>query len=455
LTDLILEQLRTKLSEEFRDIAPEVFARNTIHRVMISVNQFDILSWLNSVLIFPKFYWADRSGNFDAAAIGSLYQIQSNEWDGFNPLFNQIENVLENARPDLRFYGGVRFDPLSPIRPEWKSFGTYLFFVPLIEIINRDNSSEISFNFIPAEGIEKPFEILDQLAATETSRVSDVVMGKDLSYNERNDVPEEHEWQEIIGNALKLIEKEVLGKIVLARRTELCFDQSINGYSLFKLLLKNYSNSFCFYFQLNFNLSFMGITPELLYCREESNLKGEAIAGTRPRSTDLLEDKQLGRELKRSQKDVREHGWVLKEVENNFDKICGNWEKISSDRITRQAYVQHLYSQFSGTLKSNVKDSQILDIFHPTPAVAGFPRTTSIRYIDELEKFDRGWYAGPIGWISRRKTTFAVALRSSLVQEDQAFLYAGAGIVKGSDADKEWLEIENKMQNYLQIFKGI
>ena len=112
----------------------------------------------------------------------------------------------------------------------------------------------------------------------------------------------------------------------------------------------------------------MGITPELLYCREGSQITGEAIAGTRPRGTDLLEDEQLSKELASSQKDVREHGWVLNEVENNFDKICENWKKISSDMITKQAYVQHLYTQFSGTIKDNVNDSRILDIFHPTPA---------------------------------------------------------------------------------------
>jgi menaquinone-specific isochorismate synthase len=452
---VILDRIRNKLFEEFNSLGGVVSNQTAIRRITISIDQIDVQSWLNSVPLFPKFYWADRSGSYHMATVGSVYQLQADKWEGFTPLFNQIQTVLDNSHPDLRFYGGLRFDPTISISPEWKNFGMYLFFVPLIEIIKTNKTNEISFYFLPTDGLDKQLYVLNDLATAVQPHIPRELSEKDICWREREDIPDKNEWQQNIGTALQLIKEGMLEKIVLARRTTLQFDKKIDSFALFNQLSKNYSNSFCFYFQLNFNSSFMGITPEMLFYREGDKMQGEAIAGTRPRSIDLQEDERLGKELVSSKKDLREHGWVLNEIENNFKTICENWQRISSNMITKQAYVQHLYTQFSGILKKNIQDYQILELFHPTPAVAGFPKSPSIKHIDALEKFDRGWYAGPIGWMSRKKTTFAVALRSALIQANQAFLYAGAGIVNGSEADKEWHEIENKLQNYLYIFKNV
>jgi menaquinone-specific isochorismate synthase len=199
------------------------------------------------------------------------------------------------------------------------------------------------------------------------------------------------------------------------------------------------------------NLSFLGVTPELLYSRNHEQLFSEAMAGTRPRSKDPVEDERLAKELEENRKEVDEHGWVLNEVEKNLGNLCTSSRRLSKNTIMKQAYVQHLYAQFMGLLKSDIFDNHILEELHPTPAVAGSPPKTAVSYISKLEEFDRGWYASPIGWISKSSSTFAVAIRSALLQARQMFVYAGAGIVKESRADEEWQEIENKIMNYTRL----
>ena len=97
-----------------------------------------------------------------------------------------------------------------------------------------------------------------------------------------------------------------------------------------------------------------------------------------------------------------------------------------------------------------VTDGKIIDRLHPTPAVGGSPRREAIDRIGELETFDRGWYAGPVGWVSKSAAEFCVAIRSAQIVRNRLNVYAGAGIVPGSEAEKEWEEIENKIASFLK-----
>ena len=90
---------------------------------------------------------------------------------------------------------------------------------------------------------------------------------------------------------------------------------------------------------------------------------------------------------------------------------------------------------------------------HPTPATAGEPVAAALRLVSELEPFDRGWYAGPVGWVGRDASEFAVALRCGLVAPKSLVLFAGAGIVPGSDAESEAREIENKLEPFIRLLK--
>jgi menaquinone-specific isochorismate synthase len=110
--------------------------------------------------------------------------------------------------------------------------------------------------------------------------------------------------------------------------------------------------------------------------------------------------------------------------------------------------VQHLYNRFSGTLKPQVTDRDLLQALHPTPAMGGFPREKALAFLEKRECFDRGWYAAPLGWISPDRADFVVGIRSALVLGNDLHVFAGGGIVQGSIPQQEWEELEHKISPF-------
>jgi len=163
-------------------------------------------------------------------------------------------------------------------------------------------------------------------------------------------------------------------------------------------------------------------------------------------------DKALGEQLLRSEKDLREHQYVATHVEKRLRHLCETGIHKGDLSLLQLATVQHLITHFDGMLASDVSDADVLAAMHPTPAVGGYPVDRAVKKIDELEPFDRGWYAGPVGWIGHDAAEFAVAIRSGLVTGDRLHLFGGAGIVNGSTAESEWREIENKLNSFTKVF---
>jgi menaquinone-specific isochorismate synthase len=154
-----------------------------------------------------------------------------------------------------------------------------------------------------------------------------------------------------------------------------------------------------------------------------------------------------------SDKDLREHRWVKKMIIDRLTPYCERIEETLDEKLLKLSHVQHLVSEFRADLHSGVRNEQILEALHPTPAVGGYPKKPAVERISQLEPFDRGWYAAPVGWVSQDEAEFAVAIRSALVQKEQLHIFAGSGIVNGSDPKKEWDENRNKAQNFLQLFE--
>ena len=448
----VRDQIRKNICYELKNIHIGGSDHPVVWRVKLPMVEPNIIKWLNSIPVFPRFYWSDRTGTLDVASAGQALQIKLTERADNLDVFGKIRNILAGSHPETRFYGGMRFDPARSAGTEWEPYGSYYFFIPRLEMIRKEDETDFIYNFVLTRKNPNVADIITELETlVDTAGTASEAKWIPISWSERFDSPDIPGWQKNIEKALDYIHQGILDKIVLARRTHLQFQQEIDPLILFEKMLEKYSNSFCFYFQLQHNLSFLGVTPELLYSRNQEQLFSEAIAGTRPRSEDPVEDERLAKELAENRKEIDEHGWVLNEVEKNLENLCVSSRRLSNNTIMKQTYVQHLYAQFKGVLKADIFDNHILEALHPTPAVAGSPQKTAVRYISDLEEFDRGWYGGPIGWVSGSSSTFAVAIRSALLQARQMFIYAGAGIVKESRADEEWQEIENKIMNYTRL----
>ncbi len=204
-------------------------------------------------------------------------------------------------------------------------------------------------------------------------------------------------------------------------------------------------NLHCYHFCMVFDASnaFLGSTPERLWRRRGTQLRTEALAGTVASHADDSQAQRLGEWLLNDDKNQRENMLVVEDICQRLQHHTQTLE-VLPPQVVRLRKVQHLRRCIWTELKQ-ADDEQCLHMLQPTAAVAGLPRQPAREFIQrKVEPFTREWYAGSAGYLSPEQSEFCVALRSARVQDDSLRLYAGAGIVSGSDPEQEWQEIENK-----------
>ncbi len=252
----------------------------------------------------------------------------------------------------------------------------------------------------------------------------------------RVDTPNPLEWERIVQRALLAIEHKKLEKVVLARKTTLTFEHDLDPLAILGTL----SAHTVFAVQLNSSCTFLGATPEVLFRREGKTLFTHALAGT-----------QIAQALF-TEKEAQEHKLTEMFLQQQLEQLCTT-HACSSVNFEQHGHLHHLSSHISGHLKPHTTDHNILSTLHPTPATCGYPQKKALDFIQEYESFERGYYAGPIGWLSSEKAEVAVGIRCALIKKNQMHLFAGAGIVKGSDPEQEWNELEQKIAQFLCLTK--
>ena len=448
----IATQIQNFFKYDAIDLPPEMEGK--ILRVEVPIPSLEPLSWLARQQSDIKTYWSDRQGNFTMAGIGTLDVIAGDLPIDYPNIFGQLRQNLSSLFPQVRYYGGIGFSQDRAIDPTWKVFGNYRFVVPKFEIctdgINTVFACNFTYSALENFGTEKLGLILNELTQIDFIRSE---IGSELPLQiDRIDTPNFSDWHRNVNLALAKFTDLQLEKIVLARRSILTFTTEIQPQSLLRSLKPHNFHSYHFCFQINPTTAFIGTSPERLYFRQDRLLKTEAIAGTRQRGDSAGIDRSLSDDLRNSPKDIHEHQLVVNNLRSILTELC---DSVTIDRelsILKLNKVQHLYTQCQGMLRSRISDADLLPKLHPTPAVGGFPRTPALKLIRELEPFERGWYAAPVGWVGYDEAEFAVAIRSGLVDRNRLLLFAGAGIVSGSQSAAEWAEIENKIRHFTELF---
>jgi menaquinone-specific isochorismate synthase len=476
--DLYLK-IATQIQNFFQDdlISLPLEMEGKILRVEIQIPTLEPLNWLARQKSDVKTYWSDRHGHFTMAGVGTLDVITSDLPISYASVFGQLRQNLSPRFPRVRYYGGIGFSQDRSIDSTWKLFGNYRFVVPRFEIWTDGSNTFFACNFrckfsddLDLEHLDNRSErlyqqeldlILDELTQLDFAQVeieSNLTLQLDLALPkllERLDTPNHTDWQQNIDKALATFTDRQLDKIVLARKSILTFTTDLQPQLLLRSLKPNNFHSYHFCFQINPTTALIGTSPERLYYRQDRLLKTEAIAGTRQRGDSAQLDRELSDLLRNSPKDLHEHQLVVNNLNGILTELC---HSVTVDReltILKLSKVQHLYTQCQGILRSDLTDADILPKLHPTPAVGGFPRTQALKLIQELEPFERGWYAAPVGWVGDDDAEFAVAIRSGLIDRDRLLLFAGAGIVQGSQAEEEWAEIENKIRHFTDLFTDV
>jgi menaquinone-specific isochorismate synthase len=255
-----------------------------------------------------------------------------------------------------------------------------------------------------------------------------------------------------VGRALKAIEAGAYEKIVLARGIELAADRPWQPLDTLNRLRERFAGCFTFSFAGGDARSFIGATPERLLQIRNGHLLTEAIAGSAPRGQTAGEDAKHARALLESEKDLHEHICVRDSILRRLEQVGVSGQAEPHPQLLLLANVQHLRTRIEAQVGESVHLLDILPEMHPTPAVGGSPREQAVPCIAELEQIERGLYAGVVGWFNHlNEGEMIVGIRSALIEGKLARLYAGAGIVKGSDPDKEMRETEMKLRALLDV----
>lgn len=245
-------------------------------------------------------------------------------------------------------------------------------------------------------------------------------------------------WQAAVANAIGRIESGEIDKIVLAKDEIVKSEKNIDPRYLMKNLAKNFDE--CWTFSV---AGLVGATPELLIRKENEQVLSRVLAGTIARGSD---SKQMEQQLLASEKDIAEHEFAVKSVADALALHCTNMSVPSEPVVLTLANLAHLATDVRGVLVDDAPALALAGALHPTAAVCGTPKSRARVLISELEQMDRGRYAGPVGWFdSAGNGEFGIALRCAQISQNSARLFAGAGIVTGSNPESELQEIETKL----------
>jgi salicylate biosynthesis isochorismate synthase len=275
--------------------------------------------------------------------------------------------------------------------------------------------------------------------------------GVDLGDHATEAHPPTSVWKGQVDSALKEIDAGDMTKVVLARSVVVKSDEPPAILHVFRELVRGYPQCFNFAWKSG-DAVFMGASPELLASVDSGHFHANPLAGSAPRGEGSRDDDTIGTMLLSSAKDRREHELVVTDMVGRLTPIMADLTASSEPELKRMASVQHLSSDIHGTVLPGVGLLDAIDAVHPTPAVGGVPTAAAIDLITRTEDIDRGWYTGGIGWIdSSGDGAVAIGLRCGLVRGTSTHLFAGAGIVEGSDPDLELEETRLKLVPLLRL----
>jgi menaquinone-specific isochorismate synthase len=437
-----LEQLRT------------LPVRDSIVQISVDAPALPLISWLSAQTLYPKIYWHGRDRDEDVAAIGSckaFYFADQVDDNTLASIYEQQRNKTNHQ--DIRYYGGLAFDRSVEC---WPEFGRAHFILPRIELRRNGNQVKILVNL--------NFETDD----VETSKVADEIQAaldaianiqkpgplsppNKLKLMSRSDLPNYSRWKDLVEQVTQANFIHSTPKVVLSRHSQIDVDDNIDPWTLLACWQGRNPNSFQFGFQFSPERAFISCSPERLYLRRQQELFTEALAGTTIRGLNPDEDNKLAQALLIDSKNSHENQIVRKHI---VDALIPLSQYVGADeqpRIFKLNHIQHLHRSIRAQLRPGVNDFELLRALHPTPAVGGLPRHAALNFIRQREGYARGWYAGACGYLNRHESEFSVAIRSALIEPRRINLFAGAGIVAGSDPEAEWQELENKLATVLSI----
>ncbi len=350
--------------------------------------------------------------------------------------------------------GGLGFTGRRPgPGSEWATFGAASLVLPELTFARTGGAAYVTASTVGADG-DPAGAVLprrwDQLAARarELAPAAGALVARPAIAPLAivAEQPDRVAWDRLVGLFAGAVGRGRLDKVVIARRVGLRSPLELDPLNALRRLAAAGPESTTFAF-VRGGVTFLGATPERLARTEGRAFHTAAVAGSAPRGADAVEDARLAAGLLASDKDREEHGVVVAMLREALGPIVERLDVAPAPGILALRDVQHLVTRMEGTLRDETGILALAALLHPTPAVGGEPREAALDLIAENEGFERGWYAGPVGWLGTDGDgELMVALRCGLVAGQRAALFAGCGIVADSDPAREWEESRMKLR---------
>ena len=408
----------------------------------------------------PCFFWERPADRFSIAGIGVAWAGSSSGADRFTTIAQACaalagEAIVDPPRvAEPLFVGGFAFAPEGDANGMWRGFPAGRLVLPRVVAVRRGSMTKLTLNAMvdPHRNVEA---IQHDLVRDLLSLQRTVWMTRDWLSSvaptryDTTTTPTPADWKHAVIDTIADIHAGRLEKLVLARSCTITSDSDFDCPRIVHRLRERYPSCATFWVGTA-DGNFLGATPEPLVHLSNGVVKTAAIAGSIGRGTSPMSDRQLARVLAASVKDRSEQAIVVRAIVAALTPLCERVDVETEPQVLQLENVQHLMTTMKGRLKQSSGILDLVSRLHPSPAVGGHPRQIALTLMQRREPVNRGWYAGPVGWVNMQGGgEFGVAIRSALVRERTAVLYAGAGIVAGSDPDTELAETRLKLQPLL------
>jgi isochorismate synthase len=289
------------------------------------------------------------------------------------------------------------------------------------------------------------------------------LLGPERTLRERtyevHEFPTAEAYADMVRAVLDKIEAGVVRKVVIGRCLDVISDPPLEPAEIIDRLLVTRPGRYVFSVPLTESLHdgplLVGASPELLVSREGDRIACTPLAGSVPRSSDAEEDARRAASLKASDKDLAEHAFVVDAIVHALKEVCVDVEPPTGPSLLATDTVWHLASPITARLEDPATGPSALrlaQMLHPTPAVGGVPAAAAAEAIADLEGDLRDYFAGCVGWVDGSGDgVFAITIRAAVIDGDRMRLFAGAGIVAGSDPASEVRETGAKLETMTKV----
>jgi isochorismate synthase len=410
------------------------------------------------------FCWEEPDDGFALAGLGSARDVVGRGASRFADVASACAELTRGriaeepaglpAGAGPVWVGGFAFAPDGGAKPHWSSFPPALMTLPELAIHRRDGETLMTLAALSGPGAEPGLERLRARIGTLTEARLPLLDPHPSAAAEIAGPASPGDYEQAVAAAVKEIAAGEREKLVLAREVWVHAAAAHDPAAVYGALRAAFPSCFCFCCGSPEG-AFLGASPELLIRRNGAGAATVALAGSTRRSADPAVDDHLGEGLLHSTKDLAEHDFVVRRIARSLRAHAVWVEAAPEPSLVKVANVQHLASPVHAQLAQPRSAIELAGLLHPTPAVGGEPPEGALEAIERLERLDRGWYAGPVGWMDAAEDgEFCVALRSALLRDRTAHLFAGAGIVAESDPAAELAETELKLGALLPLLAG-